>query len=142
MQIKILTATKQLFNFCLFCCELIMCNWSLGLHTYIALSSTKLGNADLLIKTLNSIEPRANSWGAPGFISFHFYIFLEGYPSALLVFKGPSFKKKDNIYIQLKYNDCNTTTKNGKNITKVSMLFFSLSALPYLPRFFLERERA
>ena len=32
------------------------------------------------------------------FISFHFYIFLEGYPSALLVFKGPSFKRK-TIYI-------------------------------------------
>ena len=46
--------------------------------------------------------------------SFHFYIFLEGYPSALLVFKGLSFKKKNNIYIQLIYNDYNTTKKREK----------------------------
>ena len=53
-------------------------------------------------------------------VLFHFiYIFLEGYPSAMLVFKGPSFKKKNNIYIQLKYNDYNATKNNGKNITKV-----------------------
>ena len=45
---------------------------------------------------------------------FHFYIFLEGYPSVLLVFKGPSFKKKNNIYIQLKYNDYNKNKKTEK----------------------------
>ena len=49
------------------------------------------------------------------FISFHFYIFLEGYPSALLVFKGPSFKRKTiYIYIQLKYSDYNTTKKKKR----------------------------
>ena len=48
------------------------------------------------------------------FFSFHFYIFLEGYPSALLVFKGPPLKEKQYIYIQLKYSDYNTTKKTKK----------------------------
>ena len=36
------------------------------------------------------------------FISF--YIFYEGYPSAKLVFKGPSFKKRKKYIYKVKYN--------------------------------------
>ena len=36
---------------------------------------------------------------AVSFVSFHFYIFWKGYPSAKLVFKGPPLKRK-RIHIQ------------------------------------------
>ena len=65
------------------------------------------------------------------FIHFiHFYIFQEGFPSAKLVFIGPSFKK-NSIY-KVKYNTIINKEKSSKKLKEENKWCYAIMAFRFL----------